>query len=307
MTECLATFLVALFFYYILLNPGFSKWSTVVVLGLVVGLSTLLRFNMAALGLVALFALFKKMEWPRAWPRMLLMTAVAGLTVAPWLVRNFVVFHGRVLLSTQGGINAAQGVLTPQGRVQGNDVKLLHDVLGWQAADVESNSPPEFPIPAEPELDRRAWVVARHLWRDESWRWIPLSFSKLGYFWLSTDQIFWTKSFSRTQRLIRFSGVLVHWMVLASAVGGWMRLSREHRDEARFLLVYAVLISLIHLPFIMTSRYRVPFFDPVLAVLAAGGLVPGPISRLAATETPTQESGVPGHANAGVANRITLA
>jgi 4-amino-4-deoxy-L-arabinose transferase-like glycosyltransferase len=278
MTECLATFLVAMFFDCLLLNPALTRRSTAVLLGLTVGLSTLLRFNMAALGFVALFALGKGMDWPLAGRRMLLMTAVATLVVAPWLVRNLIVFHGRVLLSTQGGMNAVQGVLTPQGRVQGNDVTLLHDALGWQAGDLESNSPPVLPIPAEPELDRRAWVVASRLWGNESWRLIPLSLSKLGYFWLSTDQLFWTRSFSREQRVVRSSGVIVHWIVLAFAVVGWRRLSRAHRDEAKLLLAYAVLISLLHLPFIMSSRYRIPFLDPVLVVLFAGSMAAGSVA-----------------------------
>jgi len=142
MTECLATFLVAVFFDCILQNPALPRRSTTVVLGLTVGLSTLLRFNMASLGLVAIFALARRMDWPLAWRRILLMAAVASFVVAPWLVRNLIVFHGRVLLSTQGGLNAVQGVLTPQGRVQGGDLTLLHNVLGWHAADLESNTPP---------------------------------------------------------------------------------------------------------------------------------------------------------------------
>ena len=199
---------------------------------------------------------------------------------------DLIVFHGRVLLSTQGGINAVQGVLTPQGRVQGGDLTLLHNVLGWQAGDIESDTPPDFSIPAEPELDRRAWVLAFHLWRNESWRLIPLSLSKLGYFWLSTDQVFWTRSFSGTQRIMRFCGVLVHWIVMVFAVAGWKRLSREHSDEARFLLAYAVLISLLHLPFIMSSRYRIPFIEPVLVILFAGTI--GAETSVSSSSSPSQ-------------------
>jgi hypothetical protein len=95
---------------------------------------------------------------------------------------------------------------------------------------------------------------------------------------LSTDQVFWTRSFSPTQRIVRFCGVLVHWIVLGFAVAGWKRLSREHRDEARFLLAYAVLISLLHLPFIMSSRHRIPFFEPILVILFAGGSAPGAVA-----------------------------
>ena len=67
----------------------------------------------------------------------------------------------------------------------------------------------------------------------------------------------------------------MHWIVLALAVAGWKRLGWDHRDDARFLLAYAVLISLLHLPFIMSSRYRIPFFEPVLVILFAGSLGAG--------------------------------
>ena len=272
MTECFATFLAAMFFDFILLNPALSKWSTAVFLGLIVGLATLLRFNMAILGLVALAALATGVEWSRAWRLMCLVTAVAGLMVAPWVVRNLIVFHGRVFLSTQGGINMVQGVLTPQGRVQGNDLDVLHAVVGWQAGDVESNQAPRFSLAPEPDLDRRARAQALELWRKENWRLIPLSLKKLGYFWLSTDKVFWTHSFSWKQRIVRLGGVLAHWSVLALAIFGWLRLRREHARISLFLLGYAVLVSLAHLPFIMSSRYRVPFLETVLVMLAAGGI-----------------------------------
>ncbi len=272
MTECIATFLAALFFDLILMNPALSKWSSAAFLGLIVGLATLLRFNMAILGAVALVALIVGVDWPRVLPRMCLLTAVACLVVAPWVVRNLTVFHGRVIFSTQGGMNAAQGVLAPQGRVQGNDMNVLHTVLGWQAADLESNQAPRYKLAPEPDLDRRAWTQAFRLWRTENWRLIPLSLSKLGYFWLSTDQVFWTNSASRRERIVRLTVAAAQWIVLALAAVGWWRLRREHPSLSWFLLGYAVLVSLAHLPFIMTSRYRVPFFETVLVMLAAGGV-----------------------------------
>jgi 4-amino-4-deoxy-L-arabinose transferase-like glycosyltransferase len=273
MTECFATLLAALFFDFILLNRALLKWRTTVFLGLIVGLATLLRFNMAILGLAALAGLATGLDWPQAWRRMCLLAVVAGLVTAPWIVRNLIVFHGRIILSTQGGMNAVQGVLTPQGRRQGNDLYVLRSAVGWVARDVESNDPPPYTykLAPEPELDRRAWAQTFELWRKENWRLIPLSLRKLGYFWLSTDQIFWTNSFSWKQRIVRLGGALAQWLVLGVAVVGWFRLSRNHARISGFLLGYTVLVSLAHLPFIMASRYRVPFLETVLAVLAAGG------------------------------------
>ncbi len=273
MTECFATLLTALFFDFILSNPVLSKWSVTVFAGLVVGLACLLRFNMAILGLVALAALARGMDWSRAWRRMCLLTAVAGLVVAPWIVRNLIVFHGRVILSTQGGINAVQGVLTPQGRAQEGDWDILRSALGWRPADVESNQPPDdtVKLASEPDLDRKAWAQTFELWRRENWALIPLSLKKLGYFWFSTDQIVSTKSFSMKQRLIRSFGVFSHWILMVYAIFGWVRLRRKDAKISDFLLGYALLVSAAHLPFIMTSRYRVPFMETVLVLLAANG------------------------------------
>lgn len=272
MTECFATLLAALFFDFVLLNPALSKRSSSIFLGVIVGLATLLRFNMALLGLAALAALALTLEWRLAWRRMCLLTAVAGLLVAPWVVRNLIVFHGRVLLSTQSGMNAVQGVLTPQGRVQGRDLQLLHRVVGWQAGDLESDRPSRYQLAPEPDLNRRAWDQTFRLWRQENWRLIPLSLKKLGYFWLSTDQAFWTGSFSPRQRMARLGGALAQWILLGLAIAGWLRVRRAHARIAAFMLGYAVLVSLAHLPFIMTSRYRVPFLEPVLVLLAAGAI-----------------------------------
>lgn len=270
MTECFATLLTAMFFDFALLNPALSKWSTAALLGLIVGVETLLRFNMAVLGLVALGALALQLDWSQAWRRMCLVTVLAGLVVAPWVVRNLVVFHGRVFLSTQGGMNAVRGVLAPQGRGQGNDA--VHAVIGWVSTDLESSGPSRYITESEPDLDHRAWVAAFRLWRAQNWRLISLSFRKLGYFWLSTDQVFWTGSFSRTESVVRLAGATVQCVVLALAVVGWLRLRHEQREIAVFLLGYAALVSVVHLPFIMTSRYRVPFLDTVLVILAASAV-----------------------------------
>jgi len=206
MTECFATLLTALMFDFILANPALSKWSTTVFLGLIVGLETLLRFNMAILGPVAVTALAMQLDWSQAWRRICLITAVAALVVAPWIVRNLVVFRGDVVLSTQSGINAVRGVLAPQGRGQGNDV--VHAVAGWASSDLESNGPSAYITQPEPELDQRAWAAAFELWREQGWRLVPLSLRKLGYFWLSTDQVFWTQSFSMTNRVLRLIGAM---------------------------------------------------------------------------------------------------
>jgi hypothetical protein len=128
-------------------------------------------------------------------------------------------------------------------------------------------------LPAEPELDRRAWELTRGIWWQRNWRLLPVLADKLGYFWLGTDQLFSTHSFPLKIRLARAAGVVFYWGLLATAVVGWVLLHAQQPATARFLLAYALLVTLAHLPFIMTSRHRIPFAEPLLVFLGGSGCV----------------------------------
>jgi hypothetical protein len=60
--------------------------------------------------------------------------------------------------------------------------------------------------------------------------------------------------------------------VLVLAVLGWSRLLKLERPSALSLGFYVLVVTLAHLPFVMNTRLRIPFFDPLFAVLAGGGL-----------------------------------
>jgi hypothetical protein len=105
------------------------------------------------------------------------------------------------------------------------------------------------------------------------WSLIPLALKKLSYFWLSTDQILWTGAFPAFQRAARAMGVIIYWCYLAAALGGWFRLRRVQPLLAQVFLWYAAVVTLFHLPFNMLTRYRMPFADPLIAVLAGAGVI----------------------------------
>ena len=191
--------------------------------------------------------------------------------MSPWIIRNLAVFQGRVLFSTQGGPAAATGIIEPQGRSQFGDAERIKDALGWALPQVlETNDPSRLLLPGEPEIDRRSWQVAYHLWRASGWDLIPIGLKKVSYFWLSTDQIFWTKSFPSVQRTLRAMGVFAYWIILALAIIGWFSLRREKQALAQVFLLYVLLVTVLHLPFNMSTRYRIPLMDPLLVVLGAG-------------------------------------
>jgi hypothetical protein len=209
-----------------------------------------------------------------------------GLIVSPWLIRNFNDF-GTFVLSTEGGPTAVMGVLAPQGRALPGDSERLIDALGWlPPADLETNDASRDRLPSEAVLNRRAWHVCFDLWRQTGWGLIPLTFAKLSYFWLSTDQLLSTASFRTTVRAVRAAGVLVYWVLLALAVTGWFQLRHQRPELAGVFLFYFLLVTVLHLPFNMNTRLRMPFIDSWLAVLAGAGCI-AIVKRLAGPPEPS--------------------
>jgi hypothetical protein len=135
---------------------------------------------------------------------------------------------------------------------------------------LETNDSSRQLLPGEPEIDRHSWQVAFRLWRQSGWDLIPIMLKKLSYFWLSTDQVFWTKSLPSSQRALRAIGVFAYWAILGLGIIGWFSLRREKPALARIFLLYILIVTVLHLPFNMNTRYRIPLMDPLLVVLGAG-------------------------------------
>jgi 4-amino-4-deoxy-L-arabinose transferase-like glycosyltransferase len=273
LTECLATFLTALFLYQLVLQREDSDARSAATLGWTAGLESMLRFNAGALPLFGAFAVFTAPDRKTSWRRAALALGIPLLIVLPWLIRNEIVFRGEVLYSTQGGPNAVQGVLTSQGRTQPGDSDVLVRNLGWELHQVETNDASRASLPSEAVLDRAALRAVPALWAREGWHAAPLLVKKLGDFWLSLDQIADTHSLPLRERLVRVAGVLCYWMVLLFAIAGWRLLRRTNVAVARLLLIYAAGFTLLHLPLVMNTRLRIPLLEPLFVILAGVGCV----------------------------------
>jgi 4-amino-4-deoxy-L-arabinose transferase-like glycosyltransferase len=273
LTEALATLFSVLFLYGLAVFLKRPTWRVLAALSICVGVATLTHFNMALLGIVLLAAvLFRQSLLPR-WRAAALTVCLAGLTIAPWLVRNYRAFHGKLLLSSESGPASVMGVLTPEGRALPGDSDRLRKALGWvPPADIETNAPSRARLGSEAALSSAAWKVAFMLWRQTGWRLVPLNVKKIGYFWLSTDQLLSTGSFRTSVRVARAGAVLFYWVLLALGIAGWFLLRSRSPGMAALFLFYAVLVTVAHLPFNMNTRLRMPFVDPWLAVLAGAAL-----------------------------------
>jgi 4-amino-4-deoxy-L-arabinose transferase-like glycosyltransferase len=274
LTEATATLFTAIFLYLLVRYIERPNWTALTGLALTMGIGILTRFNMVLLVLIVLAVMFFWEKGLPKWRSAAIVTCLPLLVISPWLVRNLVVFHGAVLLSTGSGINAIQGIVTPQGRALPGDSDRLRAAVGWvPPVQIETNSPSRYELPGEPALDQQCWRATIAIWRATGWGLVPLALKKLSYFWLSTDQLLWTGAFSPRQRLARATGVIGYLLLLSLGLVGWFRLRAVRPMLARIFLLYAVAVTLFHLPFNMITRYRMPFIDPLIAVLAGIGVV----------------------------------
>ena len=274
LTEATATLFASIFLYVLVRYIEKPGWHALMTLAAIVGFAALVRFNMALLGFVVLsMALFRKAGLPK-WRSAAVVVILSGLVISPWLIRNLRVFHGSALFSTQGGFAAVAGVVIPQGRALPGDSEKLKSILGWvPPTELETNNPSRLRLAAEPVLDQQCWKAAQRVWRQSGWGLVPMTMEKLSYFWLSTDQLLWTEGFPRLQRIARAGGVIVYWALLSLSIAGWLQTRARNPELARFFLVYAVLVTIMHIPFNMNTRYRMLFIDPLIAVLAGIGFL----------------------------------
>lgn len=273
LTECLAALITSLFLLLIL-GADIAEQRSAVFVGLLIGIGTLTRFNLAVLGIVFSLILLRRVGIKRSILPTTVAATISILIVSPWLVRNLVTFHGSVLLSSQTGYNLVQGILTPDGRTQTGETNKLNNSEGWVVQELEVNSPMRLKLPDEGTLNRRATSHVLSLWYQNRQEAFVLLLQKIGYFWLSTDQAFETRSFSARSRVIRLCGTAFYWLVLLLVIVGFFRLRGSQPEIAASILIFAATVTLFHLPFVMNTRLATPFIAPLVCVLCSGAFKP---------------------------------
>ncbi len=102
---------------------------------------------------------------------------------------------------------------------------------------------------------------------------MPLGLEKISFFWLSTDQLFWNQGFRLPVRVVREGAVLGYWVLLLFAVAGWLQLRQRRPGLLRICVFYAILVTVLHMPFAMNTRIGTPFIAPWVAMLAGAGVL----------------------------------
>lgn len=268
MTESFAALVAASFLCLLLKQMDSPRMLVWVCIGVLVGLGTLLRFNFAVLGIVALCSAWQIQGTWKGLRSAAVITLAASITIAPWVVRNLKEFHGHVLLSSQTGYNMVQGLITPEGRALPGDSGKLIRAEGWVQGQIETNDISRLSYPDEGALNLNTTRIAMGIWRHAGIAAVPVVVKKIGYFWLETDQF---ASFSGRGALVRSLGVIVWWLMLGCAFMGWLLLRERNAPAASVLLIYAAVVTLFHVPFVMNTRLGAPFMAPLVCVLVPGG------------------------------------
>ena len=120
LSENLSLFLLLLTLVTIILYLRTSRLGWIVAFAVLCGLNSLVRgANLflpiaAALGILIIRWKSRSLNWSQALAPLLVMAAVFGLTLLPWTIRNYGVFHEVIPVATQDGITLYGSYWPPQ-------------------------------------------------------------------------------------------------------------------------------------------------------------------------------------------------
>ena len=264
-------FVVAL---WILVDPGAlrgARWRAPLAFGLLAGVATLTRGEGAVLLPVAVLFWFARDGWRDSMRPIALAIAGSAVMIMPWTVRNMVVMHAAIPVSTNSGIALRIGH-SPQSTGTTEIVNPPEPVDGvpvWEQAYYPDTEVRSYQVYTKRSIryalthPRRELDLSRykiyHLYRSDAWliEWVKLGTSTPIHS-EPVENALWS--------LFDVS----HYALMFAAVGSavfWLR-----RDPKRLLLAYVILVwTLFHIVFSAEPRYHVPLF-PIFAVAAAGGM-----------------------------------
>lgn len=190
-------------------------------------------------------------------PGVLLAVALgAALVVAPWTVRNELVYGRFVLVASEGGVTFWTG---NNRLARGEGDLAANPEMKRAALDIERAAGPATPEALEGIFYRKALEDIR----SDPMRWIGLLGRKAIYTVIPGGPSY---SLHSTRYVV--TSVVPYLVVLPIAVAGLWRLRRSP-DQPAALWLLAASSALVCVLFFPQERFRVPVIDPVLIVCAS--------------------------------------
>lgn len=220
--------------------------------GVLAGIAALIRPAMLFYLPIATAWLLYRRQLPVA----IAVAAASLATIAPWTVRNYVVYDRVVLIASEGGVTFWTGN-HPLARGEG-DLAANPDL---KRAELQFRQ-------SHPELSSEA---LEPLYYEDAFRWI--SAHPVEWAGLLLRKMFYTivpagPSYAVHSARYRVASVAPYLLVLPFAIAGMRRLwRRPSRPTSMWLLAASsILVGLVFFP---QERFRMPVLDPVLIISAA--------------------------------------
>ncbi len=243
MSETLYTTLVVSACYLWFLSR--AVWS-----GFVFGLSWLVRPTTMGFLIFAFVAVFLIRGWNEHRKTVVIICFSAILTVLPWVVRNFLIFHKFIPVATAGGrIGLLSGTF---------DISYGKDVWRQWYTQPELETGYGWSDPRSEDIYLQR-AVQRIMENPLGW----LRVRAKQYPWLFIDLgSYLHPSNAVAARFVKWGFLIGNALVLLLAVlGGW--LSRSHP----YLVIFPFFLVLFHLPLWIEPRYSLPMV-PMMIILA---------------------------------------
>jgi hypothetical protein len=196
-----------------------------------------------------MFIVLRKRE---ALKRAIVMTAITGAILFPWMLRNYLVFHACVPLTTMGGYTFYEG-------------NSPHNSTGGPGGSLPF---PDTRGMSEIEKDRFLRQEAIRAIRENPHRMTGLIWSKFKRLWnikLNTDNPAYASRLTVLASMISFTPVLI--LFIIGLVVSWKR-----RRELIYLYLLILHTTAINLAFVSSLRYRLPL-EPFMIIVASYALV----------------------------------
>lgn len=256
---------------YILLNIllvwillGISDTShikTIVLSGLAVGFLALFRAEMVlVIPLLTLWLLVHTFRRRKRWRAALFFTA-AVLVIAPWTIRNYLVFDRFLPIQSCSGYDFSRGhnpLATGTGITFSGE--MIEGAAGIPGVLEEIEA---LPLTGDWEVQKDAVYkrAAIKYVQSHPWRTVKVTFMKFVYFW----------GIDVTYPLARHPLYWMPWtVVLALFIVGLLR-TIKRKIEASLLYLYLLFYTALEMMFFVLPRHRL-FIEPLVLVFTSYGL-----------------------------------
>jgi 4-amino-4-deoxy-L-arabinose transferase-like glycosyltransferase len=223
--------------------------------GVALGVCALSKPHLALFGPVACLAALPQLRFAGAARALAIVVAVVVLTMAPWIVRNALVFHEFVPGVSIGGM----GIWFGSGAFNGRTVGSLD-----HAAVPDSVRKKVYAM-GELEANRYATKEAIRVVREDPASYLKLSCLKVLRLWFNLG--FDEGKPSRASIVLAIFNLGV---IALAFVGARLAVDPV---APRLLAFGALYWTLVHIPFFANVRYAVPFYALVFAFTGAGVVV----------------------------------